>query len=443
MKAATCLFVAACLSVAVVKGETRGLLQSFYKYDVCRKDFLNIAATGDTKSPACWKFSRTEDPAERYKAFTAEITSRPFSFYGPRDKILKRLEAYAPPSIDLKTHRASLLQHGFEASTVPSTVKEEVLDLIAFLCCLSKQATDVKWTDEQIKRWESLGLDVQAELAKKVFEPPTPTGPPREFALNSPDKQLILAIILFGLEEATLTLPSGARASLHFIPAKNIFRVLLPKAVEDCSLEDFREGLAKQKEEIQKKLLQQSKQSELEEARKVDFWELKEIFVPAEINNIIEAARKNEVVGFTVSEEKAESIPPPSPPPVPARRKKAPRHVSFGLEEATLTLPSGARASLHFEPTKHTFEVMLPKDLEECSIEDFREGLAKQSEEIQKELLQKSKHSELEEARKVNSWNLKEIFVPTEIKDIVEIAKKNGVVGFTVSGKQECPLPSC
>lgn len=43
MKAATCLFVAACLSVAVVKGETRGLLQSFYKYDVCRKDFLNIA----------------------------------------------------------------------------------------------------------------------------------------------------------------------------------------------------------------------------------------------------------------------------------------------------------------------------------------------------------------------------------------------------------------
>ena len=86
---------------------------------------------------------------------------------------------------------------------------------------------------------------------------------------------------------------------------------------------------------------------------------------------------------------------------------------------------------------------MLPKDLEECSIEDFREGLAKQREEIQKELLQKSKHSELEEARKVNSWNLKEIFVPTEIKDIVEIAKKNGVVGFTVSGKQECPLPSC
>ena len=28
----------------------------------------------------------------------------------------------------------------------------------------------------------------------EVFEPPTPTGPPREFALNSPDKQLILAI---------------------------------------------------------------------------------------------------------------------------------------------------------------------------------------------------------------------------------------------------------
>ena len=112
--------------------------------------------------------------------------------------------------------------------------------------------------------------------------------------------------------------------------------------------------------------------------------------------------------------------------------------VSFGLEEATLTLPSGARASLHFEPTKHTFEVMLPKDLEECSIEDFREGLAKQSEEIQKELLQKSKHSELEEARKVSFWKIKDILVEATLQKIIKRVHKGKTIPFSVSGKRKC-----
>ncbi|CDJ51017.1 hypothetical protein, conserved [Eimeria brunetti] len=273
MKAASgWVAAAACLlCLAGVKADTRGLIQSFYKYDICRKDYLNIAATGDTKSPACWTFSRTQDPAERYKSFAAEISNRQFSFYGPRDRILSRLVAYAPGSIDLKEYKGPLLQQGLEAAAVPPDFKEKFLDFIAFLCCLSRQATDIKWSEEQIQRWEALGLDVKAELAKKVFEPPVAPKPEQEEPKPPapPPPPPGPSEVYFGLKEAALTLPSGARASLHFDPSKGPIEIALGRPIEESSIEEIQEKLLREREKIQEKLLQAAHGSELPEARAV------------------------------------------------------------------------------------------------------------------------------------------------------------------------------
>ncbi|CDJ58105.1 hypothetical protein, conserved, partial [Eimeria maxima] len=107
----------------------------------------------------------------------------------------------------------------------------------------------------------------------------------------------------------------------------------------------------------------------------------------------------------------------------------------FGLKEAALTLPSGARASLHFEPKNTYFTVRLDKPIAESTLDDLRGGIAKHKEEIQEQLLKASKNSELPEAREVKEYAMKEIFVPQTLEEIVEIAKKDDVVPFTVSGK--------
>ncbi|CDJ58103.1 hypothetical protein EMWEY_00047670 [Eimeria maxima] len=126
---------------------------------------------------------------------------------------------------------------------------------------------------------------------------------------------------------------------------------------------------------------------------------------------------------------------PVVPVPIPRTRKPTADHVKFGLKEASLILPSGARASLHFDPKNTSFTIHLDKPVTESSLDDFRRGIAKHKEEIQEQLLKASKTSELEEAREVKEWIMKEIFVPQTLEEIVEIANKDGVVPFTVSGK--------
>lgn len=123
-------------------------------------------ATGDRKSPACWQFARTEDDAERYTAFEAEINSRPFGFMGPRTRIVKQLETLAPPSLELAKYKAKLVEKGLEGPGLSTDFKHKFIDVVAFLCCLSRQASDVTWSDRQLKRWEELGLNVAEELAK-------------------------------------------------------------------------------------------------------------------------------------------------------------------------------------------------------------------------------------------------------------------------------------
>ena len=100
-----------------------------------------------------------------------------------------------------------------------------------------------------------------------------------------------------------------------------------------------------------------------------------------------------------------------------------------------LTLPSGARASLHFDPKNTSFTIQLDKPVAESSLDDLRSGIAKHKEDIQEQILKASKNSELPEAREVKEYAMKEIFVPQTLEEIIEIANKDGVVPFTVPGK--------
>ncbi|CDJ38297.1 hypothetical protein, conserved [Eimeria tenella] len=413
---------------------------------------MHLQATGDTKSPACFAFSRTEDPAERYSKFAEEIEARPFGFYGPRDRILKRLATYAPAKVQLQQHQQQLLQQGLRAAAVPAAFKEKLLDLVAFLCCLSRQAADVKWSKEQIQKWEALGLDVQEELSKKEAPQPAPSPPPpgaAPAAAAAPSEvaetggpmdhcgaaSAHFAAASFGVAEVLLLLPSGQRASLHLQPSKNPLVVHLPRPVDHCSLEDVRGALLQQQQQqqIQERVLENAQKAELPEARTVDKWNLKDLKVEATLQQIIEKAKDKQVV--PISKETPGAVAVPIIPAKPVEEKPAPSQVRLGLARALLTLPSGGRAALHFEPTSGPLVVHLSGPVDQWSLEAVRQQLLQQQAAIQKSLLEASSKSELHEARSVNKWNLKEINVLADLNKIIESAKADTVVPFTVTGK--------
>ncbi|KAL8446535.1 hypothetical protein Emed_004989 [Eimeria media] len=120
----------------------------------------------------------TDDEEERYRNFEKEITSRSFGFRGARQRILNRLDPLAPKALDLKRYKAALLEGGLESPELSDEFRKKFLDSVAFLCCLSRQASDLKWKDTQIQKWKDLGLNVDEELAKRSFETPVPVVPP-------------------------------------------------------------------------------------------------------------------------------------------------------------------------------------------------------------------------------------------------------------------------
>ena len=85
---------------------------------------------------------------------------------GARSRIVKRLQFYAPNALELKKYATALVERGLDNPELPQDFKEKFVDLVVFLCCVSRQATDVRWSDEQMKHWEDLGLDVAEELSK-------------------------------------------------------------------------------------------------------------------------------------------------------------------------------------------------------------------------------------------------------------------------------------
>lgn len=123
-------------------------------------------ASGDKKSPACWIFARTADDDERYKAFEKEITERPFAFMGKRQKILELLKPLAPSSLDLDSNKVALVDKGLSHPALSQEFKRNFMDVVVFLCCLSRQVSDVSWNNKQLETWRKLGLDVEEELAK-------------------------------------------------------------------------------------------------------------------------------------------------------------------------------------------------------------------------------------------------------------------------------------
>ncbi|KAL8271454.1 hypothetical protein Esti_004655 [Eimeria stiedai] len=346
------LVVAACLAAAKVKADMRGQLSSFYKYDVCGKDNFNIAATGDRKSPACWRFAMTEDETERYENFEKEITSRPFGFRGARQRILNRFQPLAPKTLDLQSHKAALLENGLQNPKLSPEFKHKFIDSVVFFCCVSRQASDLKWNADQIKKWRDLGLSVDEELAKKSFETPTPVvpieepvaepqpkeapaeeDPPQEAAAQeappeeapapeappteeqpptpeaAPERQappqevpeeVVPSELNMELVDARVVLPKRRAFTLLFDHGEISMHVSMKKPLDKCKLDDVQEEMLKSESVITDMILEKAKASDLKEAKNIENLEMSILQIDGSIPHLARLAKEGKAARFHV-----------------------------------------------------------------------------------------------------------------------------------------------
>ncbi|OEH78546.1 hypothetical protein cyc_04712 [Cyclospora cayetanensis] len=376
------LFVAS-LSILRTNADMRENLNTQYKYEVCKGKYLNIAASGDKKSPACWSFSRDDESVDRYRKFQDEIVSRGFQFRGRRKEILEMLMLHAPESLQLNRYKAAIIESAFEDSSIPKEFIEGFSDLVAFLCCVTRQA-NLHWSEEQKKKWNDMGLDVEAELLK----------------------------MRFGIADALLVLASGSKIHLALDPEKEHLEVDLGKPVDQCTRVEVRERLLEQQEAIEREILKNLPKSESEEAKSVPHWHTKAVNIPADMKNIIHAAEAGSTIPFGVEAEPSHS------------------EVKVGLTKAHLKLLSGKMVELELKPEAHSFTLELDTPVEKCTLEDIRTQLEKQRGNIQSLLMKATKESTSEEARASQIWEVPEIVLGTNLDSIINAAKEGGVVPF-------------
>ncbi|KAL8446666.1 hypothetical protein Emag_004673 [Eimeria magna] len=277
----------------------------------------------------------TEDDEERYTNFLKEITSRSFGFRGARQKILNRLEPLAPKALDLKSHKAALLEGGLESPELSADFKHKFLDSVAFLCCLSRQASDLKWKDAQIQKWKELGLNVDEELAKKSFETPTPVVPPEEPVAEpqpeeapaegappteAPAQEEAPAPEGPPTEEPPLTpeaapepeappqeapeevVPSERDSfTLPFEPEKSSLLLSMGKPLDKCKLEDVQNEVLKREDVIISMVLQKAKASDIREAENIQDLTLSVIQLEGDMPSLALLAKQGKPARFHVA----------------------------------------------------------------------------------------------------------------------------------------------
>ena len=106
----------------------------------------------------------------------------------------------------------------------------------------------------------------------------------------------------------------------------------------------------------------------------------------------------------------------------------------MGLAEANVILPSGARASLHFDSSGNPLPIHLPKSVDECTLNDVKERIVQHQDSILARILEAAKASEHYEIRAADVWKITNIVVGADMDQIRQSAKKGSVVPFTVTG---------
>ncbi|KAL8437371.1 hypothetical protein ACSSS7_000966 [Eimeria intestinalis] len=271
----------------------------------------------------------TDDEGERYVSFQKEITSRSFGFRGARQRILGRLEPLAPKALDLKGHRTALLEAGLESPELSADFRHKFLDTVAFLCCLSRQASDLKWKADQIRKWKALGLNVEEELAKRSFETPVPVVPPKEGPPpeappearapegppaeeqpppptpapepEAPQEEVVPSELDMVMVDAQIVLPSGKSFTLRFDPEESSVHLTMRYPLDKCKLEDVQNELLKQEQSIEGLVLQKAKASDIEEAKNIQELTLSVLQIEGDLPSLALLAKQGKTARFHVT----------------------------------------------------------------------------------------------------------------------------------------------
>ncbi|XP_026192348.1 uncharacterized protein LOC34621207 [Cyclospora cayetanensis] len=375
------LFVAS-LSILRTNADMRENLNTQYKYEVCKGKYLNIAASGDKKSPACWSFSRDDESVDRYHKFQEEIVSRGFQFRGRRKEILEMLMLHAPESLQLNRYKAAIIESAFEDSSIPKEFIEGFSDLVAFLCCVTRQV-NLHWSEKQKKKWNDMGLDVEAELLKS--------------------EEQILQAYLLTYSALDISFPSLIQSDSYLAVMTLASHSLQPSV---CLVGVRQQMNSSDKIERSSNNRKRQRQNKGDVARVVF------------CQNTI-----------------TKTVAPTVPVAAPAPENTLPSEVRFGIADALLVLASGSKIHLALDPEKEHLEVDLGKPVDQCTRVEVRERLLEQQEAIEREILKNLPKSESEEAKSVPHWHTKAVNIPADMKNIIHAAEAGSTIPFGVEVK--------
>ncbi|KAL8434052.1 hypothetical protein Efla_001524 [Eimeria flavescens] len=332
---------------------------------------------------------------------------RTSTLQGARLRILSLLEPLVPKSVDLASKKTALLEGGLDSPQLTPEFKQKFLDVVAFLCCLSRQAPEVKWRGPQLQRWEELGLDVAEELAKKNFETPVPVlpveeappkpqpeeappkeapteeAPPKEApAAPEPEapkevppppepeaprelpKEVVPSVVSMGLVDARLTLPSGEVTTLSFDPNKSFVVLNMQKPLNECTMEEVQNELLKKERVINGMVLRQAKTSDIIGAENIKEVDVTEFRIEGDFSALVLLAKQDRQARIHVSGKhrlapsahpeakmsEGKAIPPLVPAPLGKKKEKEPEEEKPQTEEKPETAPEPPAPAKREEP---------------------------------------------------------------------------------------------